>query len=373
MIVVATHNFPPHEPVHVFAHRIRGKGLAELAGHPYAGLHRFAAPYPLRQWMKALAMRPLLRDPALRGVICDSWKSALHLPPTRAPVLVMAHGMEFPPDPSPRRAWRIRRALGRASVIVANSRHTAAMLAPHRPAGARVEIIPPPIAPQPEPTGAARAAIRALAGPGPLIAAVSRLEDRKGFDRVIAALPGLVGRHPGLRFLIAGEGSDRARLEKHAALAGADGRVVFLGRVEEAAKAALLAEADLFAMPARREGASVEGFGIAYLEAAWHGCPALAGREGGAEDAVADGVTGLICDGADPAAVAAGLAALLDDAPRRRAMGQAAAARVRAGFLWGQVLPRWEALLGGSQDPLRPPAAGSVPAAAAHGAAGQAP
>jgi phosphatidylinositol alpha-1,6-mannosyltransferase len=98
-------------------------------------------------------------------------------------------------------------------------------------------------------------------------------------------------------------------------------------------------------MPARREGASVEGFGIAYLEAAWHGCPSLAGFEGGAEDAVEDGVTGLLCDGADQAAVTAGLAALLADPARRRAMGEAAAARVRQGFLWEQILPRYEALL----------------------------
>lgn len=365
MIVVATHNFPPDAggipvlvgglaerlaargPVHVFAHRIRGRGLAELEVHPFASLRRFGAPYPVRPWLKAWAMRPLLRDPSLRAVICDSWKSALHLPRTAAPVLVMAHGMEYPPAPSPRRTWRIRRALRRASVVVANSRHTAAALAAHLPAGTRLEVIPPPLPPQPEPDPAERAAIRALAGPGPILATVSRLEDRKGLDRVIAALPALAARHPGLCYLIAGEGSDRARLEKHVAMAGVGERVHFLGRVGEARKAALLAEADLFAMPARREGASVEGFGIAYLEAAWHGCPSVAGREGGAEDAVLDGETGLLCDGADTAAVAAALAALLDDPARRRAMGAAAAARVRAGFLWEQVLPRWEGLLGG--------------------------
>lgn len=363
MILVATHNFPPdtggipvlmgglaerlaaREPVHVFAHRIRGRGLAELSGHPYAGLHRFAALWPFRSWMKARAMRPLLRDPALRGVICDSWKSALILPPTCAPVIVLAHGMEFPPRPSPRRAFRIRRALTKATVVVANSRHTAAQLAPHLAPGARVEIIPPPIPPQPAPSAEARARLRARVGPGPLIATLARLEDRKGMDRVIAALPGLAARHPGLAYAIAGEGGDRPRLEKHIRAAGMEGRVHLLGRVDEEEKAALLAEADLFAMPARREGASVEGFGIVYLEAAWHGCPSLAGREGGAEDAVEHGVTGLLCDGADPAAVAAGLAALLDDPARRRAMGEAAAARVRAGFLWERILPRYEALL----------------------------
>lgn len=363
MILVATQNFPPdtggipvlvgglaerlaaREAVHVFAHRIRGKGLAELADHPYAALHRFGALWPFRSWMKAWAMRPLLRDPALRGVICDSWKSALILPATRAPVIVMAYGMEFPPHPSPRRVWRIRRAFAKASVVVAISRHTAAQMARYLAPGLRVEIIPPPIPPQPAPSAAARARIRTLAGEGPLIATLSRLEDRKGIDRVIAALPELAARHPGLAYLIGGVGDDQPRLEKHIRANGVEARVHVLGRVSEDEKAALLAEADLFAMPARREGASVEGFGIVYLEAAWHGCPSLAGLEGGAEDAVEDGVTGLLCDGADQAAVTAGLAALLDDPARRRAMGEAAARRVRQGFLWEQILPRYDALL----------------------------
>jgi len=331
-------------PVEVFAHRIRGGG-AELQGHPFAALHRFGAPNPLRGWLKRRALRAPLARAELRGVICDSWKSAEILPPTNAPVLVLAMGMEIPPDPTPRRARRLRAAYAKASVVLPISRHTAAALAPHVAPGARVEIIPPPVAPQPDPSPAARAALRARVGPGPLIATLCRLEPRKGVDRVIAALPALLPRHPGLALAVAGEGEDRARLEALARGAGVADRVHVLGRVDDAAKAALLAEAALFAMPARREGASVEGFGIVYLEAAWHGCPALAGREGGAADAVVEGETGLLCEGADQASVSAGLAALLDDPARRRAMGEAAAARVRAGFLFEQLAPRFLAFM----------------------------
>jgi len=362
-VVVATQNFLPdtggiaalmaglaeqlaaRNAVHVFAHRIRGRGLAELAAHPFASLRRFGAPAPLRNWMKARAMRPLMDAPDLRGVVCDSWKSGLALPPTAGPVLVLAHGMEYPPAPSARRVRRIRAGLARAGIVVAVSRHTAALVAPYLTPGARVEIIPPAIAPQPEPQPAARAALRALAGPGPIIASLARLEPRKGIDRVIGALPALLARHPALTYLIAGGGEDRARLQALAEAAGVAAHVRFLGQVDEARKAALLAEADLFAMPTRREGASIEGFGIVYLEAAWHGCPSVAGREGGAEDAVAEGQTGLLCDGASQPDVTAALAALLDDPARRRAMGLAAAQRVRAGFLWEQILPRFDALL----------------------------
>lgn len=362
MFVVATQNFAPdlggipihmhalasalaaEGPVEVFAHRIRGGG-AELAAHPFAALHRFGGPNPLRGWRKGWALRRPLANPALRGVLCDSWKSAEILPPTAAPVLVLALGMEFPPNPTRRRARRIRASLAKASVVLPISRHTAAAVAPYLAPGTRMEIIPPPIAPQPAPTPEARAALRARVGAGPLLATLCRLEKRKGVDRVIAALPQLAPRHPGLAFAIAGDGEDRARLEALVAELRVGPHVHFLGRVDDAQKAALLAECACFAMPVRREGASVEGFGIVYLEAAWHGRPSLAGREGGAADAVEDGVTGLFCDGADQASVTASLAALLDDPARADAMGAAAARRVREGFLLDSISRHFLALM----------------------------
>jgi glycosyltransferase involved in cell wall biosynthesis len=42
---------------------------------------------------------------------------------------------------------------------------------------------------------------------------LARLEPRKGFDRVIEALPEVVERHPGAAFLIGGDGSDKHRLK----------------------------------------------------------------------------------------------------------------------------------------------------------------
>ncbi len=137
-----------------------------------------------------------------------------------------------------------------------------------------------------------------IGGRRPVIATVARLEPRKGVDAVIRAMPDVLARHPGCIYAIAGGGEDRERLEQLAADLNVRQAVLFLGRVTSAEKAALLAMADVFAMPVRREGRSVEGFGISYSEAGWFGVPALAGRDGGAGDAVLDGETGLLCDGA---------------------------------------------------------------------------
>jgi phosphatidylinositol alpha-1,6-mannosyltransferase len=99
-------------------------------------------------------------------------------------------------------------------------------------------------------------------------------------------------------------------------------------------------------MPSRLPGGGFAGagFGIAYLEAAARGVPALAGNAGGAVDAVIDGETGLLVDPTDPAAVAAGLVRLLGDRELARRLGAAAAARAQA-FAWPVICARVEALL----------------------------
>ena len=334
--------------VEVFADRIRsGRAEDTPAGIP---IRRFGGPRPLRRLRKWLAIRAALRRDPPDAVLADSWKSIEALPAPHPRLLVLAHGMEFPPTPSPRKVRRIRAALARAAAIAANSRYTVGLVTPYLRPGLAPEIVQPVIYPQRDPLPADVAAVEALVGTqGPLLLSLARLEPRKGFDAVIRALPALAAEFPGVLHLIAGSGPDAERLRALAAELGVADRVRLLGRVEEGMKAALFRRADLFAMPARREGASVEGFGLVYLEAGWHGTPSLAGQDGGAADAVAHGETGLVCDGADPAAVQAALLALLRDPARRAAMGEAAAARVREKFLWPAVVPRYAALLRGGE------------------------
>ncbi|MEO1293694.1 MAG: glycosyltransferase family 4 protein, partial [Pseudomonadota bacterium] len=101
---------------------------------------------------------------------------------------------------------------------------------------------------------------------------------------------------------------------------------------------------DLFAMPSRRVGDSVEGFGIVYLEAAACGTPSIAGRDGGASDAVLDGETGLLVDGNDPAAIALALETLLTAPEKRAAMGEAARRHAER-QTWTQRAPDFLGLL----------------------------
>jgi phosphatidylinositol alpha-1,6-mannosyltransferase len=145
---------------------------------------------------------------------------------------------------------------------------------------------------------------------------------------------------PDLALAIAGAGRDRDRLDRLAAELGAP--VHFLGRVDDADLPALYGCADVFAMLCRNRwgGLEQEGFGIVFLEAAAAGVPQVAGRSGGAAEAVVHGTTGLVVrypEAVDP--VAAALKVLLRDPKLRARYGLAARDRAETEFAY-DVLAR---------------------------------
>ena len=74
-------------------------------------------------------------------------------------------------------------------------------------------------------------------------------------------------------------------------------QVMFFKDISTDLKNSLIAKSDIFVMPSITYKSSVEGFGIAYVEAAQYGIPSLGGKDGGASDAISHDKTGLICDG----------------------------------------------------------------------------
>lgn len=124
---------------------------------------------------------------------------------------------------------------------------------------------------------------------------------------------------------VIGDGPARPRIEPLFDPA----RTVFRGALPPAFMPDVLAGADLFVWPAINEA-----FGMALLEAQAAGLPAVAGAAGGGSGGVAailrDGETGLLVPTGDAAAFADAVAALLDDPARRRVLGEAARANIRA-------------------------------------------
>ncbi len=89
-----------------------------------------------------------------------------------------------------------------------------------------------------------------------------------------------------------------------------------------------------------------EGFGLTVAEAMWKARPVVAGRVGGIQDQILDGVSGvLVDDPADLASVAGAIDGLLDDPDRARAIGQAARQRVLDEFLGSRHLVQYMNLI----------------------------
>ncbi len=177
-----------------------------------------------------------------------------------------------------------------------------------------------------------------LPGDGPLVVSVSRLVPRKGMDVLIAAAAAVQPSFPGLTLAIGGAGRDAPRLARIAAATGAPVRL--LGRVADETLPELVGCADVFAMVCRNRwgGLEQEGFGIVFLEAAACAVPQLAGRSGGADEAVLDGHTGLVVDTPRRSdAVAAALRRLLSDAALRHDMGQRARRRAETSFSYDHL------------------------------------
>ncbi|HWG93912.1 MAG TPA: glycosyltransferase family 4 protein [Mycobacteriales bacterium] len=181
----------------------------------------------------------------------------------------------------------------------------------------------------------------------PVVVCVSRAVPRKGQDVLVRALPGIRARVPGAALLCVGGGPDLPRLRRLAAEHGVADDVVLTGSVPWEELPAHYDAGDVFAMPCRtrRAGLEVEGLGIVYLEASATGLPVVAGRSGGAPDAVRDGETGHVVDGTSVAQVADAVAGLLLDRDRARAMGEAGRAWVSEAWRWDVLAARLRGLL----------------------------
>lgn len=186
---------------------------------------------------------------------------------------------------------------------------------------------------------------------GPLVMSASRLVPRKGMDVLIRASVEIAARHPDLHVGISGGGRDTDRLQK--LISELDAPVTLLGRLPDADMPAVYACGDLFAMLCRTRwgGLEQEGFGIVFVEAAAAGVPQIAGRSGGAHEAVSHGETGVVVDDpTDVTAVAATISDLLDDPDRRAAMSTASRARAETEFSYDVLAGR----LAGAIDAMVP-------------------
>ena len=172
-----------------------------------------------------------------------------------------------------------------------------------------------------------------------VIVSIGRLVARKGSDQLIKAMPEVLKQFPKSKLLLVGTGNYQKRLERLVRNLKVEESVIFTGRVDHDLLPDYFRLGDIFAAPCRSRygGLEVEGLGIVYLEASACGVPVIAGKSGGAPDAVLDGKTGLLVNGRDHRDVGAALIKLLSDQPLRQKMGA-------DGRVWMEQLWSWEGI-----------------------------
>jgi phosphatidyl-myo-inositol dimannoside synthase len=318
-----------------------GPGARELDARGGPDVRRFHGGGPLRGAQSALLNAAALRaalalrpDLTLSAHIVASPAASAIRRATGAPMAQYFHAEEI--GAKPRLAAFAARE---ADLAIAVSEYTAGLVRATGASCSRLRVVA---------NGAdVPADLAPLAAGRPTVVTVARIEERyKGHDTMVRAFALVLAQVPDAQWVVIGDGSLRPAIEALVCSYGIDRAVRFLGAVSDGERDEWLRRADLLAMPSRLPagGFAGEGFGIAYLEAGAYGKPVVAGKVGGALDAVRDGETGLLVDPLDPLAVAEAIVTLLRDAELARRLGGAGRERAER-HAWPLVAARVQRLL----------------------------
>jgi len=168
-----------------------------------------------------------------------------------------------------------------------------------------------------------------------VILTVGRLVERKGQDSVISAMPKILADVPDAVYLVGGRGPYEERLRSLAAELNLENHVIFLGFVPQGKLFNLYSICDVFVMINRetiQDGP--EGFGMVFTEASAAGKPVVAGKSGGTEDSVLDGITGYRVDPMNVDEIASCIIKILKNEQLRKTLGRNGREWVERTFDW---------------------------------------
>ena len=271
---------------------------------------------------------------------------ALSLLERQRPYGIIAHDSEIYRLPNNKKNDLVKRRmmLKGASWIAANSRHTKSLLDTWRTPFHGVAIIPPPISEEAMRESAVSEPVNHKGDDALNLVTLCRLVKGKGIDIVLRALKILVARGIRYRYVIGGDGPERKFLEAYVDELRLAGTVHFRGSVVGEEKWQLLRSADVFVMPSRLDATIPwqEGFGIAFVEAAAFGLPAVGSKSGGIPDAVIDGKTGILVAEESHLDLADALTLLYKKPELRKEMGRAGRERARSEFSPAAIASRFK-------------------------------
>jgi len=252
----------------------------------------------LRKYRKAYLINEYLtQNTKVQCIIADHWKS-LELIKTKKKKICLIHSKEINHKKGSWLNKKVNDVLNNVDHIVANSNFTKKLAIDLGVEEQRITVINPGVDPVTEiPKKDLKKAEEILNGKKQRLITVSRFDKRKNHEKVIMAIRNLKEIYPDIVYICIGYGDEEENLKKLAIELKLENQIIFLRDVPNDLKNALIVKSNIFIMPSIIYKKSVEGFGIAFVEAAQYGIPSIGGKDGGASDAIIDKETGIICDG----------------------------------------------------------------------------
>ena len=251
----------------------------------------------LRKIRKAQLINEFLKENKVQGIIADHWKS-LELIKTDKKKYCLIHGKEINHPKGSSLNKRIVSVLNNVEKVIANSEYTKNLAVDNGVNLKKIKVINPGISPVKELNKKSLEKVESLLKiKTPRLITVSRFDKRKNHEKIIMALRNLKQQYPDIVYICVGYGDEENNIKKLAQELNLSSQIMFFKDISDDLKNALIAKSDIFVMPSIIHKTSVEGFGIAYVEAAQYGIPSIGGKDGGASDAIDHNKTGLICDG----------------------------------------------------------------------------
>lgn len=145
--------------------------------------------------------------------------------------------------------------------------------------------------------------------------------------------------------MIIGKGEEEERLLKLTKDLGLEKYVKFIGYIEPKDRSLYYNICDVFVMPSKTADIDYESFGIVYAETNTCGKPVIGGKSGGIEDAVIDGVTGILVDPENIEEIKGAIIRLLTDQEYAKKLGENGRTRVEEELNWASVGKKIERIL----------------------------
>ena len=296
-----------------------------------------------RKYRKAQLINEFIKENKIEGIIADHWKS-LELIKTSKRKICLIHSKEINHEKRTNLNNRVLSVLNNVDIVVANSEYTKSLAIKTGVDENRIIVINPGVSPVQELNKKSIDKVESLLKhKTPRLITVSRYDKRKNHEKVIMALRNLKQIYPDIIYICVGYGDEEKNIKKLVEELNLKEQVIFFKDITNELKNSLLSQSNIFVMPSIIYKKSVEGFGIAYVEAAQYGVPSIGGIDGGAADAIDHKKNGLICDGNNLDEVYSSINSMLEN-KKYLEYGKAAKEN-SAKFNWDKIIEEYKKIL----------------------------